>query len=75
MFVELESAAFYIVRQRVPLSGIEKIGFVVMFDERGKSVLTQKIHPADIVVAENLNGCHGAPLFDWQVGAMRACSS
>jgi hypothetical protein len=42
----------------VPLSGIEKIGFVVMFDEGGKSVLTQKVYPADIVVAENLNGCH-----------------
>jgi hypothetical protein len=30
-----------------------------MFDEGGKSVLTQKVYPADIVVAENLNGCHG----------------
>ena len=37
--VELETAAFDVVRQGVALSGIEEIGFVVMFDERGKTVL------------------------------------
>ena len=29
-----------------------------MFDERGKTVLAQKVHPADVVVAEYLNGRH-----------------
>ena len=56
--VEFESAAFDIVRQGVPLPGIKEIGFVVMFDEGGKPVFAQKVYPADVVVAENLNGCH-----------------
>ena len=53
-----DAAAADIVRQGMALAGVEKERLAVVLDEGGKAVFPQEVHPADVVVTQDLNGGH-----------------